>query len=584
MKILFVSPVGALFSGAEVAIVNLMRHLSSNGHEIYNVIPDNETNVDKNYIELMDSAGIKCYQLKTMKWWWYESSFQDMSEKDAVIAYQHKNIAEVREIIRNNNIELVISNTVNVFQGAIAAACEGVPHYYIIHEFPFGEFGYYREKIELINLLSDKIFAVQGGLFEELAKYFPSDKLFPFIPYSNIVKQNLLKSERKRIISIGGITERKNQLELIKAFHLLNQEKLELVFIGSWDEEYKSKCDSYIEKFQLKNILFLGFQNNPWQFITDKDIAVFTSSLETFGLVFVEAILNGVPAIVSDNPGHFSVQKYFGTGEIYPLGNIEALTNLLKRSIQDFESIRLQALQKSTQARKKYTIEETSINITKNLDRLEPKTTNNYIGELSNLFNLSIANDVLNYLKGQKISVFISDVNGQYSPTNVRTFPINNSGLIEIGNFDSKQIRVDLTENPGVYSNVCLIVKQTNQTILPINSNSIEKNGLFIFYDEDPQIFFDITQFRNEELILKYSKEKIGTLGKRMFFLYLEERTEYETLKNKLFVLEKNMIEATSELEDVRKQYLDLEHQYHAIINSKRWRIATHIAKLFRRK
>ena len=60
MKILFVSPVGALFSGAEVAIVNLMRHLSSNGHEIYNVIPDNETNVDKNYIELMDSAGIKC--------------------------------------------------------------------------------------------------------------------------------------------------------------------------------------------------------------------------------------------------------------------------------------------------------------------------------------------------------------------------------------------------------------------------------------------------------------------------------------------------------------------------------------------
>lgn len=584
MKILFVSPVGALFSGAEVAIVNLMRHLSSNGHEIYNVIPDNETNVDKNYIELMDSAGIKCYQLKTMKWWWYESSFQDMSEKDAVIAYQHKNIAEVREIIRNNNIELVISNTVNVFQGAIAAACEGLPHYYIIHEFPFGEFGYYREKIELINLLSDKIFAVQGGLFEELAKYFPSDKLFPFIPYSNIVKQNLLKSERKRIISIGGITERKNQLELIKAFHLLNQEKLELVFIGSWDEEYKSKCDSYIEKFQLKNISFLGFQNNPWQFITDKDIAVFTSSLETFGLVFVEAILNGVPAIVSDNPGHFSVQKYFETGEIYPLGNIETLTNLLKRSIQDFESIRLRALQKSIQARKKYTIEETSINITKNLDRLEPKTTNNYIGGLSNLFNLSIANDVLNYLKGQKISVFISDVNGQYSPTNVRTFPINNSGLIEIGNFDSKQIRVDLTENPGVYSNVCLIVKQTNQTILPINSNSIENNGSFIFYDEDPQIFFDITQFRNEELILKYSKEKIGTLGKKMFFLHLEERTEYETLKNKLFVLEKNMIEATSELEDVRKQYLDLEHQYHTILNSKRWRIATHIAKLFRRK
>ena len=584
MKILFVSPVGALFSGAEVAIVNLMRHLSSNGHEIYNVIPDNETNVDKNYIELMDSAGIKCYQLKTMKWWWYESSFQDMSEKDAVIAYQHKNIAEVREIVRNNNIELVISNTVNVFQGAIAAACEGVPHYYIIHEFPFGEFGYYREKIELIDILSDKIFAVNGELFGELKKYFSDTKLHSFIPFSNISEQMIRSGKKQRIVSIGGITERKNQLELIKAYHLLDRDDIELLFIGSWDEGYKADCDKYIEEYHLSNVTFLGFQSNPWELITDKDIIVFSSKLEAFPLVYVEAIIKGVPAIVSDNPGHFSVQKYFGIGEIYPLGNIEALTNLLKRSIQDFESIRLQALQKSTQARKKYTIEEASINITKNIDRLEPRLTKNYIGELSNLFNLSIANDVLNYLKGQKISVFISDVNGQYSPTNVRTFPINNSGLIEIGNFDSKQIRVDLTENPGVYSNVCLIVKQTNQTILPINSNGIEKNGSFIFYDEDPQIFFDISQFRNEELILNYSKEKIGTLGKKMFFLYLEERTEYETLKNKLFVSEKNMIEATSELEDVRKQYLDLEHQYHAILNSKRWRIATHIAKLFRRK
>ncbi len=584
MKILFVSPVGALFSGAEVAIVNLMRHLSSNGHEIYNVIPDNETNVDKNYIELMDSAGIKCYQLETMRWWWYESSVQDMSEKDAVIAYQHKNIAEVRELIRNNNIELVISNTVNVFQGAIAAACEGVPHYYIIHEFPFGEFGYYREKIELINLLSDKIFAVQGGLFEELAKYFPSDKLFPFIPYSNIVMQNLLKSERKRIISIGGISERKNQLELIKAFHLLNQEKLELVFIGSWDEEYKSKCDSYIEKFQLKNISFLGFQNNPWQFITDKDIAVFTSSLETFGLVFVEAILNGVPAIVSDNPGHFSVQKYFETGEIYPLGNIEILTNLLKKSIQDFESIRLQALQKSIQARKKYTIEEASINITKNIDRLEPRLTKNYIGELSNFFNLSIESETLNHIKGQKISVYTSDENGHFNSFNVKTFPIDRTGNIEIGSFDSKIIRIDLTENPGIFKSISLTTSSSKQTIFPIFTNSIEKNDLYIFYDADPQFIFDISEFQKENFIFNYSTDETSNLGNKMYSLLLEEREKNESLMNKLVILERSVSKTTNELEDLKQSYLELENRYQAILNSKRWRIATRIANLFRRK
>ncbi|HFI0399585.1 TPA: glycosyltransferase [Streptococcus suis] len=584
MKILFVSPVGALFSGAEVAIVNLMRYLSSNGHEIYNVIPDNETNVDKNYIELMDSAGIKCYQLKTMKWWWYESSFQDLSEKDAVIAYQHKNIAEVREIIRNNNIELVISNTVNVFQGAIAAACEGVPHYYIIHEFPFGEFGYYREKIELIDILSDKIFAVNGELFGELKKYFSDTKLHSFIPFSNISEQMIRSGNKQRIVSIGGITERKNQLELIKAYHLLNRHDIELLFIGSWDEGYKVECDKYIEEYHLSNVTFLGFQSNPWELITDKDIIVFSSKLEAFPLVYVEAIIKGVPAIVSDNPGHFSVQKYFETGEIYPLGNIETLTNLLKRSIQDFESIRLQALQKSIQARKKYTIEETSINITKNLDRLEPKTTNNYIGELSNLFNLSIANDVLNYLKGQKISVYLGDENGHFNSFNVKTFPIDRTGSIEIGSFDSKIIRIDLTENPGIFKSISLTTSSSKQTIFPISTNSIEKNDLYIFYDADPQFIFDISEFQKENFVFNYSTDETSKLGNKLYSILLEEREEKESLRNKLVILERSMSKVTNELEDLEQNYLELENQFQSILNSKRWRIATRIANLFRRK
>ena len=47
MKILFVSPVGAMFSGAEVSIVNLMKLLVQQGHEVYNAIPDNAPHIDK---------------------------------------------------------------------------------------------------------------------------------------------------------------------------------------------------------------------------------------------------------------------------------------------------------------------------------------------------------------------------------------------------------------------------------------------------------------------------------------------------------------------------------------------------------
>ena len=100
MKILFVSPVGAMFSGAEVSIVNLMKLLVQQGHEVYNAIPDNAPHIDKDYLRHMDTTGIKLFQLKTNQWWWPESKTLNISELE-IQASQQKNIEEVREIIQN---------------------------------------------------------------------------------------------------------------------------------------------------------------------------------------------------------------------------------------------------------------------------------------------------------------------------------------------------------------------------------------------------------------------------------------------------------------------------------------------------
>jgi len=207
-----------MFSGAEVSIVNLMKLLVQQGHEVYNAIPDNAPHIDKDYLRHMDTTGIKLFQLKTNQWWWPESKTLDISDLE-IQASQQKNIEEVREIIQNEQIELVISNTVNVFQGAFAAACENVRHFYIIHEFPFGEFGYYKELIPLIDDLSDKIFVVEGELYQTLTNYFTTDKLIPFIPYTEVQAHPLKNSTISRFVSIGGINERKNQLELLEAYN-----------------------------------------------------------------------------------------------------------------------------------------------------------------------------------------------------------------------------------------------------------------------------------------------------------------------------------------------------------------------------
>lgn len=355
MKILFVSPVGAMFSGAEVAIVNLMKLLVQQGHEVYNVIPDNAPHIDKDYLRHMDITGIKLFQLKTNQWWWPESKTLDILDLE-IQASQQKNIEEVREIIQNEQIELVISNTVNVFQGAIAAACEKVRHFYIIHEFPFGEFGYYKELIPLIDDLSDKIFVVEGELYQTLTNYFTTDKLIPFIPYTEVQERPLKNSTISRFVSIGGINERKNQLELLTAYNQLNRKDIELVFIGGWDEQYKMLMDDYIQTHHLDHVTFVGFHSDPWSLVTEKDILVLPAKLETFSLVFVESVLNGVPAIISDNLGHLSSSKFLESGNLYPLGERDLLSQQMATVIENFDSFKEKQLLDQELARKKYNL------------------------------------------------------------------------------------------------------------------------------------------------------------------------------------------------------------------------------------
>src|SRR5699024_1701543 len=159
---------------------------------------------------------------------------------------------------------LVITNTVNMFQGAVAASCENIPHIWLIHEFPFGEFGYYREKIPFIDAFSSEVFAVSGALTKDLQDRLLNRKVKSFSPFTEITESELIDAQDHRIVCVGRLTERKNQLELLKAYaQLENNEQKELVFIGGWDEKYKNKCDKFIEENQLDRIRFVGNVENP---------------------------------------------------------------------------------------------------------------------------------------------------------------------------------------------------------------------------------------------------------------------------------------------------------------------------------
>ena len=370
--ILFISPTGTLDNGAEISIVNLMKFLVKKGYRVLNVFPDYKVPSQEEYQAELQKAGIETYGLSAVKWWWEEAPGGSPGNHFLRVNSYNKNVKDIRNIIVDNKVDLVISNTVNVFQGALAAAFENVKHFWLIHEFPEGEFGYYKEKLDFIDKFSDDIFAVTGALTEDLEKYFLNRKIYSFAPYTQMDPKEEIKTDsnfHNRIISVGRLTQRKNQLELIKAFQLLNLEGTELVFLGAWDEDYKQICDDYIAEHHLKSISFLGHVDDPWSMITDKDLAVFPSSMETFGLVYVESVLNGIPTILSDNAGHRSAFEYMNEqGHMYHLGDLKALTRTISDTLAQFNKEKREAVQAVPSLKERYSLESVYANITEKIE------------------------------------------------------------------------------------------------------------------------------------------------------------------------------------------------------------------------
>ena len=389
---MFVSPTGTFDNGAEISIYHLMSYLQKNGYKVVNVAPKSTMNNQTDYMKRFSDIGIDVHLIPTIKWWWEDAPGGIAGLPEQRAASFRDSINQIIHIINAYHVDFVITNTVNMYEGMVAAACTEIPHYTLIHEFPEGEFAYYLDKIDFVEENSDRIFSVDGQLKNVLTQKFVNSDVGGFTPYTELKTSVLKKGNQHRIVSVGRLTERKNQLELLYAFQKLTSNSMykdiELVFIGPWDSEYKKLCDSYINEYNLRNIIFCGEQKNPWSLVTDKDICVFPSALETYGLVYVESILNGIPTIFSDNPGHLSAYQRFEFGTLYPLGNIDVLVNSIENQLNHFDEEKKAAEEYMLVGRERYQIKNVYSEIIKEIE-MPQKVKLKSIRHLQNLLSLN---------------------------------------------------------------------------------------------------------------------------------------------------------------------------------------------------
>lgn len=570
MKILVVSPTGSLDNGAEVSILNLMALLSQQGHQVFNVFPRTTNSTVGAYLERLEQAQVRPISLETYQWWWEDAPAVGTFDPDMTKIYYYRNIKAIREIIREEQIDLVISNTVNVFVGALAAACEGVRHFWLIHEFPYGEFAYYKEKLPFVIAHSEKIFAVEGELSKILSQFIPADKLGTFVPYSDVPTVEITQGAEHRIVSIGKLTERKNQLELLMAYQQLGRFDIPLIFIGSWDETYKAKCDQFIQENSLKNVRFFGHVPNPWTHVKSQDIIAFSSSLEAFPLVLIEALMTGQPAVFSDNPGHVTIANKFNIDDCqYVLGRVNQLVSLLDERLKLYNSYYQKSQFLATQLKEAYNLE---ISYTAILDALEREVGGSTLSPISTLFDLEISNQAVPYLQHQLVKIYFSDRDERFTEDRILEYPMKEKDELSFTNRESTRIRIDLSELPGLYMLVSLVSEETGKIFAPISTNGLPSEEGYLFSDHDPQLIYDVPI--GERLIFTYRKAPEGYL---ITPLLQRRETEQEQL------YKQELENLNRQLDASRRSYDQLNRDYHTVIGSRRWIIPTKIINFFRR-
>lgn len=143
---------------------------------------------------------------------------------------------------------------------------------------------------------------------------------------------------KMKLCIVGGISEAKNQIDLINAVQLLPNNDFTLDIIGEGTPQYVGRLEIMIKNKGLeKKINFVGHRAMIGELLADYNIGIITSKNEAFGRVTIEYMLAGVPVIASNAGANKELIDNGNTGIFYELGDAQDLANKIEELISDKE-------------------------------------------------------------------------------------------------------------------------------------------------------------------------------------------------------------------------------------------------------
>jgi glycosyltransferase involved in cell wall biosynthesis len=334
MKILLISH-GSTLEGAERSLFEAVQELTKKGEDVYVVVP-----VQGKLVEKLRGTISSIYILHTP--WWIKE-FRGHSSLIKRFYEYAKTILKLLLLLRRIRPDVVVTNTIVIPCGAIAASLLGIPHVWYIREF-LEDHGWHFEfgrqlSLRCINLLSQKVLVNSQAVYEKFSSDILSSKLRVVYNAVDVIKDSSelapIKKENDTfyVVLIGRKAPGKGQKDAIEAISILVKEghNVHLWLVGSEFDKYASELRAYTRELGVEQAVdFIPFVENPQQYLMAADAVLVCSRCEAFGRVTIEAMKFGKAVIGANSGSTPELIKDGWNGMLYEVSSPQSLAEKLR--------------------------------------------------------------------------------------------------------------------------------------------------------------------------------------------------------------------------------------------------------------
>lgn len=335
MRICFISHSAELY-GAEIALVELLKGLIKLNVVCLVIVPKSGP-----LLKELDDLNIQWIVIKYPPWISRKKKLLSRIVRTLKTVYFGLKVAR---LIEQWNCHLVYTNTVCVSVGALAAWLAGKPHVWHSHE--SGEYNAdlrfdlgLRTVMWLMERLSVAIIVVSRSLQNDYAPYIRANKIY--LIYQSVTpryKTELLPVRNApnnplRCVMVGSVQRWKGQEEAIKAIAELTRRGINtsLTIVGDGPKQFRLALDQQVKANNImRQVRFVGYAEDPTEYIRSADVALVCSRWEAFGRVTVEGMLAAKPTVATANGGTAELIVDGETGLFYESGNYVQLADKIQ--------------------------------------------------------------------------------------------------------------------------------------------------------------------------------------------------------------------------------------------------------------